>query len=150
MWKVWVLTEERNANKKSKSLETRVTQRRQTRYAELDNISRQFDCGDDEYDDGVWGSTGWDRRHVLVFSPNISQWVWEEEKGVNTTHTPIHRMDDLIVPPSDFIVTVLTNTDFLPPFAALYPVYSVSIACISYNENIFFFFFFLDLLRLLD
>lgn len=76
------------------------------------------------------------------FSPNISQWVWEEEKGVNTTHTPIHRMDDLIVPPSDFIVTVLTNTaDFLPPFAALYPVYSVSIACISYNENIFFFFF---------
>lgn len=48
-----VLTEERNANKKSKSLETRVTQRRQTRYGELDNISRQFDCGDDEDDDGV-------------------------------------------------------------------------------------------------
>lgn len=77
----------KKCKQKSKSLETRVTQRRQTRYGELDNISRQFDCGDDEYDDGVWGSTGRERRRVLFFSPNISQWVWEEEKGVNTTHT---------------------------------------------------------------
>lgn len=135
---MWVLTEERNANKKSKSLETRVTQRRQMRYGELDNISRQFDCGDDEDDDGVWGSTRRDRRRVLFFSPNISQWVWEEEKGVNTTHTHTHAgwMISSYHPVTSSSLS--WQTQQIPPFAALYPVYSVSIACISYNENTFF------------
>lgn len=147
MWKVCESWLKKEMQTKSKSLETRVTQRRQD---EIRGIRQHFQT--------VWLWWWWVRwwcvrKHwarqktcfVLFFSPkHFSVGVGGRKGSEHHTHPHTGWMISSYHPVTSSSLS--WQTQQIPPFAALYPVYSVSIECISYNENTFF----LDLLRLLD
>lgn len=143
---MWVLTEERNANK--------VQVIRDSCHAEKTDEIR----GIRQHFQTVWLWWWWVRwwcvrKHwarqktcfVLFFSPkHFSVGVGGRKGSEHHTHPHTGWMISSYHPVTSSSLS--WQTQQIPPFAALYPVYSVSIECISYNENTFF----LDLLRLLD